>query len=92
MVLKRMKYVGYNCFVVYNRIENEIVMLQKMNQDYLNLIKQNGGPLLKIRYKDLVQKIKLYDCKAYPKSIVERNKKILLANLKKYKGILFEEV
>lgn len=62
------------------------------NQDYLDLIKQNGGPLLKIRYKDLVKKIKSYDCKAYPKSIVERNKKILLANLKKYKDILFEEV
>ncbi len=62
------------------------------NQDYLDLIKQNGGPLLKIRYKDLVKKIKSYDCKAYPKSIVERNKKILLANLKKYKDVLFEEV
>lgn len=78
----------------YNEIEEEfeICTFGCGKEDYLDLIKRNGGPLLKIKYKDLLKKIKSYECKAYPKKIVERNKAILIKNLNKYKGILFEEV
>lgn len=61
------------------------------NQDYLDMIAEYGGPLLKLNSKVLIAKIKAYECKAYPKYIVERNKGILIRNLEKYKGILYCE-
>lgn len=78
----------------YDEIEEEfeICTFGCGKEDYLDLIKRNGGPLLEIKYKDLLKKIKSYECKAYPKKIVERNKDILIKNLNKYNGVLFKEV
>lgn len=62
------------------------------NKDYVDLIKKNGGPFLKINLKNLENDINNYKNPFYDGKIVDRNKRFLLHRLRKYRNILFEDI
>lgn len=62
------------------------------NDDYVNLIKDNGGPLLEISKDKLLKKLDSYSNDFYENKLIERNKQLIKHRLDKFKGILYKNI
>lgn len=62
------------------------------NQDYIDLIQNNGGPFLEINKEALLEDLKNYSNDLYDRSLVERNKKLIEFRLNKFEGIIYKNV
>lgn len=62
------------------------------NDDYVNLIKNNGGPLLEISKNKLLKELESYSNEFYESKLIKRNKELIKNRLDKFEGILYKNI
>lgn len=62
------------------------------NDDYVNLIKDNGGPLLEISKDKLLKKLDSYSSNFHESKLIKRNKELVKHRLDKFEGILYKNI